>query len=66
MREPIFTTKRRDLLAKTAVDLVKILIAAGLASEFFSLMPWWIRVPLAGSIVGLLMLGIFVCPKKEA
>lgn len=64
--EPIFTVKRRELLAKTLMDWTKILIAAALASEFFVKLPLWLRVILFGFIGILIALGTLVCPKRDA
>ena len=64
MREP-FTAKRRDLLAKTLMDLAKIFVAAALASNLFGKLPIWLRLSLLATIFGLLMAGMQICPKHN-
>ncbi len=64
VRESIFTDKRRELLAKTFMDIAKIFVAAALASEFFKKFPLWLRAILLASTIGLLTFATLVCPKR--
>jgi len=66
MQTPVFSPKRRDLLAKTLMDLAKILVAAALASEFFGQMPIILRTFLLGLIGIPLATATFICPRRDS
>jgi hypothetical protein len=61
----IFTGKRRELLAKTLMDIAKISIAAAFASEFFFKFAIWLRLLVLSAIIASLGIGFLVCPKGE-
>ena len=61
----LFSDKRRDLLAKTIMDLAKVLAAAGFATAFFNELPMKVRVLMALMFVGLLLAGFLVQPEKS-
>lgn len=61
--KPVFTERRRDLLAKTIMDIVKVAIAVAFASEFFFKFAIWLKVSLLISIILLIIIGFLVCPK---
>ncbi|MEW6096270.1 MAG: hypothetical protein AB1567_07065 [bacterium] len=61
----VFTDKRRELLARTLMDITKIVIAAAFASEFFFKFAIWLRILLLCGIGLTVILGILVCPKDE-
>lgn len=65
MVEPIFTDYRRDLIAKTAADLLKVLFAGALAGRFFFEFLPQVRFGLlaVGLVFGLLML--WTCPLRK-
>lgn len=65
MAEPIFTDFRRELIAKTLFDLLKIAVAAAFASKFFYEFSWPVKLGGALAIVTLGVLGFFVCPSKR-
>jgi hypothetical protein len=65
MTEPIFTDFRRELIARTAADLLKILFAAALASKFFLELSAALRIGLSilsGILVAIVILG---CPLRK-
>lgn len=61
----IFTSRRRDLLAKTVMDFSKILVAAALASGLFRMFPAWLRILLLCAIGVLVFSGPYICPKQD-
>lgn len=65
MSEPIFSEYRRDLIAKTAADFLKILFAAALASKFFSEFAMALKLRLFAFGFVLLILTLFICPMKK-
>ncbi len=61
----VFTDKRRKLLAKTLMDIAKIIVAAIFANEFFLKFALWISL-LLGVIAFLIAVsGFLVCPEGE-
>lgn len=64
MREPIFTEYRRDLLARTAFDLLKIFVATALASKFFFEFTGVVRIGLTLATVMVGVFGFLICPRK--
>jgi hypothetical protein len=65
MPEPIFTEYRRDLIARTSADLLKILFAAALASKLFVEFPARLKLGLLALSVVLGLLAFFGCPRKN-
>ena len=65
IKEMIFAKERRSLLAKTIMDLVKILGASALATSFFKSMPVSVRIGMAVSFVACLWLGVVVQPEDK-
>ena len=65
MLNSIVTETRRELLAKTMMDIAKIAIAGGFASEFFVKFNLLVRLFTGSGIVIVLVLGFFICPKKK-
>ena len=63
MLGPIFTERRRDLIAKTLADLLKISVAGAVASKFFVEFPLRLRLVLGGVIPLILVMAILICPK---
>ena len=64
MAELIFTEYRRDLVARTFFDLLKIAVAAAFASKFFVEFAWGVKVTLWGVIAALGLGGFFVSPRR--
>ena len=64
MIEPIFTDYRKDLVARTLFDLLKIFIAAALASKFFHEFSFPVKMGIGAAMVTLAMLGLVFCPKQ--
>ena len=65
MTPVIFTDFRREMIARTLFDLLKIAVAAALASRFFVGFPRVVQL-----LVGLLMIaalasGVLFCPLKK-
>jgi hypothetical protein len=65
VKTTIFTDKRRELLAKTLMDIAKIAIAAAFASEFFLKFVSWLRAIILLGLVASVGIGFLVCPKGE-
>lgn len=64
MPEPIFTDFRRELVAKTLFDLLKIAVAAAFASKFFFEFSSIVKAGAVAIMVLLALSGFFFCPKK--
>jgi len=64
MAEPFFTEYRRDLVARTFFDLLKIAVGAAFASKFFVEFAWGAKVTLWGVIAALGLGGFFVSPRR--
>lgn len=62
--KPIFTAKRRNLIAKTFMDTYKILLAAIFASEFLLKLPGLFKIYFLFGILFIFILGIFISPKE--
>ena len=60
----LFSKKRRELLAKTIMDLAKVQAAAAMTTAFFRELPVTVRVLMAVMFVGLLVVGFLVQPEK--
>lgn len=65
MREPVFSEYRRDLFAKTAADMLKILFAAALASKLFVEFPGNLKFLLLILGVVLGIIALFACPLRK-
>lgn len=65
MAQPIFTECRRDLIAKTAADLLKILFAAALASRFFMGFSSRLKFILLLLSISFVIIGLFGCPLRK-
>ena len=61
----VFTDKRRGLLAKTLMDIAKIIVAAIFANEFFLKFAFWISLLLGILAFLIAVSGFLVCPKGE-
>ncbi len=64
MADLVFTERRRDLVAKTLADLLKIAVAAALASKLFIEFPAPARLALATVTPLLLVAAFLICPKN--
>ena len=60
----MFSPYRRDLIARTWFDLVKIALAGALASKFFVEFPRPVQISIGVIVVGLWVLGLVTCPQK--
>ncbi len=66
MAEQVFTTYRRDMIAKTWFDLLKVVIGAAIASKFlFGSLSFLIRCGMVTLGIGLCLAGVFICPKRR-
>lgn len=63
MADPIFTAYRRDLIARTSFDLLKIAVAGAFASKFFFEFTWLVKLGMVVIIATLGLLGFFLCPR---
>ena len=61
----IFTDFRRELIARTLFDLLKIAFAAALASKFFFDFPPVVKLWLWGGMGAMAIGAILVCPIKK-
>lgn len=61
----IFTDFRRELLAQTLFDLLKVAVAASLASKFFLEAPGMVQWIAGVGIVTLAAVAFFLCPPKK-
>jgi hypothetical protein len=61
----VFTERRRRLLAKTLMDITKIIVAAIFANEFFLKFAFWISLLLGVLAFLIATAGVLVCPKGE-
>jgi hypothetical protein len=61
----LFSNERRSLLAKTIMDLAKILAATSFATTFFKELPVVVRMLMAVIFIGLLVGGFLVQPEKS-
>jgi hypothetical protein len=61
----IFSGKRRELLAKTLMDIAKVTIAAAFASELFTKFSNLLRVLFAAGVLLVITVAFLVCPKTE-
>jgi hypothetical protein len=64
MAEPIFSDYRRDLVARTFFDLLKISVAAAFASKFFFEFGWPVKIGMWSVIITFGVLGFFFCPRN--
>ena len=60
----MFSKRRRELLAKTAMDAFKIFLAAVLASDFLTRLPTPLRAIMLVITVGTLVVGFFLMPER--
>jgi len=65
MAQLIFTEYRRDLIAKTFFDLLKVAFAASFASRFFLEFGGWMRFGVIAAMLCLGLLGFLICPGKS-
>lgn len=61
----IFTDFRRELLARTLFDLLKISVVAVFASKFFLELPRMVQLLIGVGMVGVAVFGFFLCPPKK-
>ncbi len=61
----IFTDFRREMIARTLFDLVKIAAAAAFASKFFFDFPKVVQLMSAPGIVALGVVALLICPPKK-
>lgn len=61
----IFGDKRRELIAKTIMDLAKIQGAAAIATTFFEDLPIKGRILMAALFVGSMILGMLIQPESK-
>ena len=61
----IFTDFRREMIARTLFDLLKIAIAAAFAGKFFLEAPKMIQLFGGMIIVVLTLAAVFTCPPKK-
>ena len=61
----VFSDERRELLAKTIMDLAKVQAGAAFATLFFKELPVWGRWLMAAMFVGLIVVGFLVQPSKK-
>lgn len=65
MKIEVFTGRRRELLAKTLMDIAKIIVAAIFANEFFLKFAFWISLLLGVLAFLIAGAGVLVHPKGE-
>ena len=61
--ERIASERRRELLAKTAMDIAKIVIGAIFAGGLLINLDMPARLALALVVLAFLLVGFFICPK---
>lgn len=61
----IFTNFRREMIARTLFDLLKIALGAALASKFFLDSPRVVQLIGGTVIVALGVAAVFICPAKK-
>ena len=61
-RRPVLTEGQGRLLAKTLMDLVKILLAAGLASSFFATFGGYVRTIIVAAMAACFTLALMAQP----
>lgn len=60
-----FKKARRELISKTLMSLVQILVAAGAAGELFIKSAMYLKILVIVSVIVLFALSVFICPEKE-
>lgn len=65
MSEPIFTDFRREQIARTIFDVLKIVIAAAFASKFFFEFHPLVKIAMGLLMIALVVSGIGFCPRKK-
>ncbi len=63
-RKMFWNNRRRDLIAKAAINLFQALVVALFVSEAFLKAPLWSKVGFGVAILASLVTGIFACPEK--
>lgn len=61
----IFTNFRREMIARTLFDILKLWVAAALASKFFLEFPFVVKFGMWVVMGALAVGGIFFCPPKK-
>ena len=61
----VFTDFRRELIARTLLDLLKIFLAAALASKLFFEFRGVVKLCLWLAIMAFTVVGVWMCPPKK-
>ena len=62
----LFSAYRRDLLARTCYDVLKIAFGAAFASKFFLEFAWTAKVAMCVVMLACALAGILLCPRRPA